>query len=180
MKNKTKRIIFGILILINCLTIFWFSHQVSDDSGEQSGRVVNFISNIVPYIRDMEEPDKTIFKEEILSPIVRKTAHFSIYAMLGFLTINFVLSFRNKEKILDDENITFKNKKIYKEIIASLLFCFVYAMSDEFHQSFIPGRSCEFRDVLIDTSGALVGILGILTLYISIRKIRKPNKVEGK
>ena len=76
MKNKTKRIIFGILILINCITIFCFSHQVADDSTNSSSRVVNFISEIIPYIKNMQEPDKTILKEEILTPIVRKGAHF--------------------------------------------------------------------------------------------------------
>lgn len=173
MKNTTKRIIFAILILINCLTIFWFSHQASDDSSNQSSRVVEWVSNIIPFIKNMQEPDKTILKEDILTPIVRKTAHFSIYAMLGFLTINFVLTFK-------DIKLKFKNKEMYKYIVISLLFCFIYAISDEFHQSFIPGRSCEFRDVLIDTSGALVGILGIITIYIITRKIRNKNKVEGK
>lgn len=167
MNNKTKRIIFAVLILINCITIFYFSHQVADDSSRQSSRVVELISNIIPYIKNMEEPDKTILKEEILTPIVRKTAHFSIYALLGIFTTNFVL--------------TLENKKTYKTIIFSLMFCFIYAVTDEIHQRFIPGRSGEIRDVLIDTSGALVGILFTIAITLLIRKIKnRKETLENK
>jgi VanZ family protein len=41
----------------------------------------------------------------------------------------------------------------------SLLVTFIYACSDEFHQLFIPGRSGQFKDVLIDTSGALIMLM---------------------
>lgn len=164
MKNKTKRIIFGILILINCITIFYFSHQVADDSSKQSSRVVELISNILPFINNMEEPNKTILKEQILTPIVRKTAHFSIYAMLGIFTTNFVL--------------TLENKKTYKTIIFSLMFCFLYAVTDEIHQRFIPGRYGAITDVLIDTSGALTGILITLAITTIIRKIKNKNNLE--
>jgi len=166
MKNKTKRIIFCILILINCLTIFCFSHEKADESGEQSGRVVNFISNIVPYIRNMEEPDKTIFKEEILSPIVRKTAHFSIYAMLGLLTTNFIL--------------TIENKRMYKIVLIPLVFCFIYAITDEIHQMFIPGRSGKIGDVLIDTLGAIVGIFLVVAVTTLTRKIKSKNNLNNR
>ena len=42
-KTKIKRIIFAILIIINCIVIFNFSNKVADDSSKQSGRIVNFI-----------------------------------------------------------------------------------------------------------------------------------------
>lgn len=161
MKETTKRTILGILILINCATIFMFSNQIADDSTVTSSRVVNFISEIIPAIKNMQEPDKTILKEQILTPIVRKGAHFSIYTILGMLTISFAQ--------------TFKNKKQYQLIIYSLLFCIFYASTDEFHQYFIPGRSAEIRDVLIDSLGALTGILLIVLIRKIIKKIRKES-----
>lgn len=161
MKNATKRIIFGILILINCITIFYFSHQVADNSAKQSSTIVEIISNIIPYIKNMQEPEKTILMKEIITPIVRKSAHFSIYALLGILTTNFAL--------------TIENKKLNKASILSLIFCFIYAITDEFHQTFIPGRSGELRDILIDTSGALVGILFTIAITIITRKFKKGN-----
>jgi len=46
-----------------------------------------------------------------------------------------------------------------RSALYALLFVFLYASSDEFHQSFIPGRGPAFTDVLIDTAGGLTGII---------------------
>ena len=145
---SARRIIFTILIVLNCCLIFYFSNQVADNSKSQSSRVVEFISNIIPTIKNMDEQEKTTLKEEVLTPIVRKTAHFSLYALLGFNTVGLATSF---------ENIDTKKKLLF-----SLLFCIFYATTDEIHQSFIPGRSCELRDILIDTLGSLTGIAIII------------------
>lgn len=156
MKVSTKRIFFLALIIINCCTIFYFSNQVADDSSMQSSRWVEAISKIIPFIRNMQEPDKTILKEEILTPIVRKMAHLSLYACLGVFTFNFMLTF---EKLKKSKMITY-----------SIFICMLYASTDEFHQTFVAGRSGEIRDVVIDTIGALIGIT--LT-YLIIKLIQK-------
>jgi len=161
-KSITKKIIFGILILINCITIFWFSNQMADDSSNQSSRVVNFIAQIIPAIRDMQEPDKTILLEEILTPIVRKTAHFSIYGLLGIFTINYAF--------------TYKGRSFYQKGLIAFMFCIFYAITDELHQAFIPGRSNEIRDVLIDSLGALIGIVGCIIITKTYRKLRKKQE----
>ena len=163
MKTNTKRIIFSILIILNCLTIFYFSHQIADNSSKQSGAIVEIISNIIPCIKNMPEEEQTILKEEILAPIVRKSAHFSIYTMLGILTTNFML--------------TIENKKMSKRAIIALIFCILYAITDEFHQKFIPGRSAELRDVLIDTSGAMLGILLTIAVTLLTRKIKNRKEM---
>lgn len=166
MKTTTKRIIFGILIIINCATIFYFSNQVADNSSQQSSRIVKLVSDIVPSIKKMKEPEKTTFKEEVLTPIIRKTAHLSIYAMLGIWTINFIN--------------TFEKLKISKKVIISLLFCMLYAITDEFHQTLVPGRSGEIRDVLIDSLGALTGMMLILLISKIIQKIKQKQLYEAK
>ena len=53
---------------------------------------------------------------------------------------------------------------IKKAIIIAFLCTFLYACSDEFHQLFIPGRSGEFRDVMIDSTGGIIGI--VFTTFI--------------
>ncbi|MDY6314114.1 MAG: VanZ family protein, partial [Clostridia bacterium] len=53
--------------------------------------------------------------------------------------------------------------------VISLLCSALYAASDEFHQLFVPGRSGEFRDVCLDSAGALTGIL-IFILIWSVKK----------
>ena len=64
------------------------------------------------------------------------------------------------------------NKKL---IIYSLLICFLYACSDEFHQLFVYGRSAEIKDVLIDSFGSLTSILLCNFIYLK-SKIKKVNK----
>ena len=74
-----------------------------------------------------------------LSIIIRKLAHYTEYLILGILVINL------------NNN---KNKGLY----LSMIVCLLYAISDELHQYFVPGRSCQLVDVTIDFIGALTGI----------------------
>ena len=88
--------------------------------------------------------------------IVRKLAHYSIYTLLGFLA-----------------SLTVGRRRLFsKKSLGVLLFCFLYACSDEIHQIFVPGRAGMFTDVLIDTSGALTGMLismAAMWLYFRIK-----------
>ena len=94
--------------------------------------------------------------------IVRKSAHFLEYLILGILMINVVKNYK------DINNCLF---------FMSLLFCIMYAISDEVHQLFIPGRSCEILDVLIDSTGSLIGIF-IYYLFNS-RRLKERVKHGG-
>ncbi len=79
-----------------------------------------------------------------------KVIHIMVYAVLCFL-LNRAFSF------------TFKNSvKRYVPIIA-IFISIVYAISDEFHQSFVPGRSAEVYDVFADGMGA---VISQIILYI--------------
>lgn len=153
MKNKYIKIIFGILVFIWMITVFNFSNQPAETSTNTSGNTIKAIINIFPNIRKLEENEK----EQIVSnlqPIVRKLAHFSIYTLGGLLIYNFINTY----------DIVNKRKMIYSFIIGG-----VYAITDELHQLFIPGRSCEIRDVCIDSSGVIIGIC-IIVLLIKFRK----------
>ena len=57
-----------------------------------------------------------------------------------------------------------------KTAIFSFLFSVLYASSDEFHQTFVVGRDGNIVDVLIDSSGTLVGILLSSIVYSLIIK----------
>ena len=98
-------------------------------------------------------------KNSVTDFIVRKLAHFSEYVGLCFLASN----------------------AIHKQnpLIKSFLFTVLYACSDEFHQLFVDGRSCEIRDWAIDTVGALVGALAFYIIYIIIKKVvKKKNNID--
>lgn len=158
---KLKRIIFLILIIVNCSVIFYFSNQVADTSSKTSGRIVNFIAQIIPSIRDMNNEEKEILKNDVLQPIVRKIAHFSIYTLLGIFIMGYMWTFK---------------RTTYQRLICSLNLGILYAISDEVHQLFILGRSCEFRDICIDSLGVLMGIfITIIIMKIIHRKTNKEN-----
>ena len=93
--------------------------------------------------------------------IVREMGHFSEYTILGFFSFSYL------------SNIFMKvnNHKNYKKTaILSQIFSVVYASSDEFHQTFVAGRDGNIIDVLIDSSGALVGIMISSIMYFLIMK----------
>ena len=121
---------------------------MSHTNGNESSNQSNFIVKIVLEFININH--------ETLSFMIRKIAHMSEYAIL-LLFIYYGLY----------KTITYKY-----QLLISLLITFIYACSDEFHQLFIPGRSGQFMDVLIDTSGALIMLL-IIYLW---QKRKKPNQ----
>ncbi len=131
---KPRQIIFAVLSIVCMIIIFRFSADNAEESTEKSDFFVNILESLPIALRNN------------LSFIIRKTAHFSIYAMLGFLI----------------SGIFFK-----KEIFYTLSVCFLYACTDEIHQYFVAGRSCRFQDVMIDTAGSFFGIL----IFILIMKL---------
>lgn len=98
----------------------------------------------------------------MIQPIIRKIAHFSIYALLGFCIMGCAATYKGSELIKFDINI---------------IISFLYACTDEWHQSFIPGRSAQFSDVCLDTLGALLGIMVILiALWIHEASAKRSSK----
>lgn len=66
------------------------------------------------------------------------------------------------------ENIEQKKLSMWNFLIRAEVFCALYACSDEFHQYFVPGRSCKLFDVCVDSTGAFFGALffwGIFYLW---------------
>jgi len=57
--------------------------------------------------------------------------------------------------------------------VLSILICSIYALSDEFHQSFTPGRSPSVMDVIFDTVYAVIGI--VLYKVVTLKRLKKPN-----
>lgn len=137
--------------------IFSFSNQKDVDSSKVSD---GFIDRTVVKIYKIFNENITKEKEnEIIEKYtypIRKLAHYTLYFILG------ILSFL----VVKDYSI---NKKL---IIYSLLICFLYACSDEFHQLFIIGRSARVLDVMIDTFGSFCSIS---ILYIFNKKIFKKS-----
>ena len=163
MKINLLRIVLLILLFGTFYIIFGFSSQDGEESGGISSRVTEFIlekSNTYKNI-DENRQDEIFERTE---KIIRKIAHFSIYALVGFLLMGLVSTFKLKEKT---------------RILISLILGVLYAASDEIHQLFSPGRSAQITDVYIDTLGVLVGIFVIL-LFIKVFEKMKLQKHKEK
>ena len=150
-KDKIKKTISIILLIMWMGLIFYFSQQDATDSSSLSN---GFIATIYSFITGKEA---TLEVLEKYSFIVRKLAHFSVYFVLGLLSFNVMFQFKTK----------------YKYGYAFLI-SFIYSISDEIHQIFIPGRAGQVRDVLIDSSGALLAIL--ICYLISYLVLKSKNK----
>ncbi len=139
------------------LLIFSLSSQVAGESSELSGKITDIIIKAVGKITPLDiKTSNTIDLGFGLNHIVRKFAHVAVYFILSILMMNaFVVSGLNK----------------FKAFIFTIVLCTLYAVSDEVHQIFVPGRSGEVRDVLIDSTGAILGS----TVYLTMSKIK--NKV---
>ena len=131
-----KKIIKLVLVLIVMFTIFTFSNETDTLSSKRSDGLIIRTTELI-LNRKLNSNEKEIYLEKYV-PMVRKTAHFTLYFLLGLTFISFLKEF----------NIDSKNLLLY-----TVLFVFIYACSDEMHQLFVQGRSGEILDVLIDTMG---------------------------
>lgn len=131
-----KKIIKVLLVLIVMLTIFVLSSDNDVESTKKSDgiiiRTTEFILN-----RKLTKKERKLYVNKYVV-IVRKTAHFTLYFLLGLSFISFLKEFG------------FDKKKL---LAYTIIFVFMYSCSDEIHQLFINGRSGEIGDVLIDTFG---------------------------
>jgi VanZ family protein len=94
--------------------------------------------------------------------LVRKAGHFTEYAVLGLLAV----------RAFSASSHTTLRRGWF---LAALLLVSVYALSDEYHQSFVPTRTASIYDSFIDMAGGLTG----LCLYAPTRR-RKRKRVNAK
>lgn len=69
--------------------------------------------------------------------------------------------------------------KLFKRAMIAFIISALYAASDEFHQLFVPGRAGRVSDVLIDSLGALLGVLFFILLNKLIQVLKHRKTLEG-
>ncbi len=147
-----KKIINIIILILWMIMIFFFSSQGGKESGSLSTGIIEYTVKTYYGVTGAD-----VTKEKLenavtsFSKVIRKTAHFLEYLVLGLLILNVIKDYR----IIG-----------YKELMITLALCCLYASSDELHQIYVPGRSGEVKDVILDTFGSLTGII----IYKSFRK----------
>ena len=137
-----KKWILTLFTILWMSIIFSFSNSPGYESSDISDSFIDStIINICKFFNN--ELDKNDEKEiiSIVSFPVRKMAHFTEYLIFGILVF-----------------LTFKEYKISYYYLFAFLFCVFYASSDEIHQFFVYGRSCNVKDVMLDSLGSLTSI----------------------
>ena len=135
-----RKIMPWLLVILWMALIFYLSHQPANKSNGLSKGATEIIVETVEKVVPKVDINKRSFNH-----IIRKNAHFFTYLVLGTLVANGLRS---------------SGLSGYRAIGLGLLICLFYAISDEVHQLFVPGRGGQVKDVIIDSAGAVVGILG--------------------
>lgn len=147
MNRRMRKIVKWLLVAIFMLFIFYMSSREGDKSTGDSSAVINFIKLYLGIDLDMISNGNASF-------IVRKTAHATEYMILFLLIYMAVKEYENFER----------------KILLSLIITICYAISDEIHQYFVPGRDMRIFDVMVDSTGALIGVI-LLKIKNKFKKI---------
>ena len=156
-----KNIVFLSLIpvLAVMLLIFGFSSQNGEESGAMSAQITAFVIRVFrPEFARLDAAAQAALLEKTMH-LVRKGAHFSEFAALGFFLLGHFRALELKEKL--------RRPALFSAITGIL-----YAVSDELHQGFVGGRSPAVLDVGIDSAGVLCGLL-VMALLLRLRRSRK-------
>lgn len=192
-----QRKVFLILTLLWMALIFFYSSRQADVSAEDSGRIGITLGRI--FISDFEEwpeEEQQEFAARIDHP-VRKTAHAAEYAVLGFLAAGACAGTAGSAGTSRSSGMAGSSgvaesagtaessgvagrtgngarRKFRKEMFLPWFIAALYAASDEIHQLFVPGRSGQLSDVILDSAGALAGVAAftVLCWLINRRKAR--------
>ncbi|KAF1086286.1 VanZ like family protein [Sporotomaculum syntrophicum] len=141
-------------VLLWMALIINFSSQVAEQSNQLSTGITEIIVKTVEKIAPEAEFDIKSFNH-----IIRKNAHFFVYLILGILVINALRR---------------SGVHGYRSVVITVGVCALYAISDEIHQLFVPGRGGQVKDVFIDSAGASVGV----GFYWVVSRLVKGKKVR--
>lgn len=164
MKRKIH-IVLIVLLLFCIAAIFLFSTQTSKDSGNLSKGVTKELLTVVkPSFSELPQQEQQSIVNVVFLK-VRKLAHFSLFGVLGALSVCVLTlwDYRHKRGLLTD-------------FILAVMFCFLYACTDEFHQLFVAGRGAQLKDVMLDTAGAFCGALIMTALIVLVQFVRGRNR----
>ncbi|MBQ9227537.1 MAG: VanZ family protein [Eubacterium sp.] len=141
-KRNRRAVAVSWVLCVLCMgAIFWFSSRTASESTAQSDVFVEWLMSL------FGESALWVF-------IVRKSAHCLEFTGLSLLF-----------------NTAWYFTRERKSVLLAVACTSLYAVTDELHQLFVDGRSCELRDWAIDTLGAVLGALGFLVLLALTQKI---------
>ncbi len=154
MRKKAIVALLLVWILAVAAVIFWLSSQTGEESGNVSK---GLMEKLLSFLRLDGNREK-------LHHLIRKAAHMTEYAVLGasVCVLHLYLTATGR----------WKKSSYIRAAVYALAFSALFAVTDEIHQAFVPGRGPAVRDVLIDTLGAAVGV-GLVCLVYRYKQKRR-------
>ncbi|MGI6664080.1 MAG: VanZ family protein [Christensenellaceae bacterium] len=148
MKEKIKRKKWHIGLVLWILVIWGFSVQPGEASTDTSNGVLAFLTNILQWMG---------IATNFSAVFIRKMGHFAEYFILGMLLFQVMQG---------------KERSWGREVFFLLLLGIVIAGIDESIQYFVPGRSAQIADVLLDFCGVVMGFFIMMGFYRWLKKKR--------
>lgn len=164
MQKSWIRIGTTLMTVCVMVMIFGFSTEPAEQSDSTSGIIARRVADAIrPGWETLQQQEKEAFFDSV-QYFVRKTAHFTEFALLGF-------SLR-----ICQESWAGRKRKLNPLSWAGATG---YAVLDEIHQRTVDGRSGQWQDVLIDSAGVLTGVMiASATLYLLYRHRRRTENGE--
>lgn len=153
---KKIKVLSCVVTVAVMALIFFFSSQTATQSSNTSRGLTKSIAEFIAHFTDRSDVE-TI--QHSISNLVRQCAHFALFFILGISSANTAMQLFGWEKV--------------KLLINVGLFGLFYAITDEVHQHFVPGRSMMLNDIVTDFAGAVFGcvvFIVIRNLYLRRRK----------
>ncbi len=149
--KATLNKVYFLISLIIVLSLLVLIFYLSHQSGEDSSQTSGWFTALLNFLLPFEANEA----------VIRTLAHFSEFACLSFFVNNLLVS--------------------YKKRLCPVISCvlsFLYAITDEIHQIFIPGRACQLQDMLVDLAGIISGMLVFVVIYSLIKKLKSTKHAE--
>jgi VanZ family protein len=140
-KGRVWQVLSWCLVLAMMIAIFCFSGQEGQLSSGLTAKITAKVLRLLTGT-DARADNWALFERTHF--IVRKIGHASGYFMLCLLCLFALYGFR---------------MPFWAKCLLAFVICCVFAGTDEWHQTFVSGRSGQLRDVLIDSGGALLAVL---------------------
>ena len=154
------------IILLLGLAIGWMfciyklsGMNSSNSNGKSTGLIGVFIEDTLDItneygITNSHPSDSKIAKvSQLINPPMRKVMHASVYFVLAFFIMILL-------------NIIFEHRDFLIVLTLAFLICVGFAVSDEYHQTFVAGRTGQAIDVIIDSAGATFGLVFYSTYHL--------------
>lgn len=151
MQRKNKIILYSFTTIVIMTVIFLFSAQNADDSSRFSE---GFISTLLGRLFETMLPQFGLDYKFV----IRKYAHVFEYFCLGVSMYMLLHEIQPKNYLFP--------------AIGTETLCFLYACTDEWHQTFVPGRSGRFVDTFVDAIGISTAVI-LMSVALYVYNYRK-------